>query len=243
MPPSTPSLENPCHDDREFAMRASRPSPDANLAGPRQPTASLARSSSDAGPRKYPPPPSGHELMAMFPPPPPNLSESSSHYFHRQERAYFAQKGNEIIRVQAELDRKDSSMMVDEARIEQKPIRTTNSGFEAWHSSPTHPRSPFEVPAAFSSSQVPFGSHPRPSAVGPPVPIQLDSSYRPSSHYSLPPLSARHSLTPASHHSSSASASRRCDGLDCPEEASQRPLSRPERRRPANHTKRSIVKV
>ncbi|KAI0308565.1 hypothetical protein OF83DRAFT_1033292, partial [Amylostereum chailletii] len=59
--------------------------------------------------RIYPPPPTGHDLMRLFPPPPPSQFSvlkggPTSVYFHRQERAFFAQAGKEIIRVRVESD-------------------------------------------------------------------------------------------------------------------------------------------
>ncbi|KAI6013910.1 hypothetical protein EDC04DRAFT_680893 [Pisolithus marmoratus] len=57
---------------------------------------------SSAGPRKYPAPPTGHELMALFPPAPPatfsEMRHSTSGFFQRQERAFFAQAGREVLR-------------------------------------------------------------------------------------------------------------------------------------------------
>ncbi|KAH7882051.1 hypothetical protein F5I97DRAFT_393474 [Phlebopus sp. FC_14] len=60
-------------------------------------------------PRKYPAPPTGHELMALFPPASPaNFPEMrpgpTSGFFQRQERAFFAQAGREIVRVRVEID-------------------------------------------------------------------------------------------------------------------------------------------
>ncbi|TFY77525.1 hypothetical protein EWM64_g6483, partial [Hericium alpestre] len=67
-------------------------------------------SSGSVTPRIFPPPPSGHELMRLFPPPPPDQYSSAlkpgntSVYFHRQEHAFFAQAGKEIVRVRVEAD-------------------------------------------------------------------------------------------------------------------------------------------
>ncbi|PBK69326.1 hypothetical protein ARMSODRAFT_1037847 [Armillaria solidipes] len=62
----------------------------------------------DVNSRKYPAPPTGHDLMAMFPPAPPSViphrTEPTSGYFQRQERAFFAQAGAEIVRVHVEVD-------------------------------------------------------------------------------------------------------------------------------------------
>ncbi|KAI9449377.1 hypothetical protein BJY52DRAFT_1307745 [Lactarius psammicola] len=57
-------------------------------------------------PRIYPPPPTGHELMRLFPPQPPEqpffLKQGRNLYSRRQEHQFFAQAGNEIIRMRVE---------------------------------------------------------------------------------------------------------------------------------------------
>ena len=63
----------------------------------------------DVPPRKYPVPPTGHDLMALFPPAAPETLPEvrrgpTSGYFRRQERAYFAQAGKEIVRFRVEVD-------------------------------------------------------------------------------------------------------------------------------------------
>ncbi|KAK6993093.1 hypothetical protein R3P38DRAFT_3426530 [Favolaschia claudopus] len=93
---------------------------DPPTPGPSAPTA-VTRSP------HYPAPPTGHDLMALFPPaapyPAPSSSSSSassssssvpyaydapriptSGYFARQERAFFAQAGKEIVRVRVDVD-------------------------------------------------------------------------------------------------------------------------------------------
>ncbi|KAK7014240.1 hypothetical protein R3P38DRAFT_3277345 [Favolaschia claudopus] len=91
---------------------------DPPTPGPSAPTA-VTRSP------HYPAPPTGHDLMALFPPaapyPAPSPSSSSaasssvpyaydapriptSGYFARQERAFFAQAGKEIVRVRVDVD-------------------------------------------------------------------------------------------------------------------------------------------
>ncbi|KAL0952668.1 hypothetical protein HGRIS_006911 [Hohenbuehelia grisea] len=78
---------------------------------PRLPDLDLSQSHdpSQAHPRKYPAPPTGHDLMAMFPPAPPDIFPEmrpgpTSGFFQRQERAFFAQAGKEIVRVRLEVD-------------------------------------------------------------------------------------------------------------------------------------------
>ncbi|KAJ7271174.1 hypothetical protein C8J57DRAFT_1435421 [Mycena rebaudengoi] len=66
--------------------------------------------------RRYPAPPTGHDLMALFPPPAPdNFANEmrptpTSTYFQRQERAFFAQAGKEIVRVRVDIDHPDVDM-------------------------------------------------------------------------------------------------------------------------------------
>ncbi|KAJ7703957.1 hypothetical protein B0H17DRAFT_907622, partial [Mycena rosella] len=63
----------------------------------------------DTPARRYPAPPTGHDLMALFPPAAPDNSAAlragpTSGYFQRQERAFFAQAGREIVRVRVDVD-------------------------------------------------------------------------------------------------------------------------------------------
>jgi hypothetical protein len=80
--------------------------------------------------RKYPAPPTGHDLMAMFPPPPPtNLSEvrPTSGYFQRQERAFFAQAGKEIVRVKVEIDLPPDGASTYAADVDAARAKATRS--------------------------------------------------------------------------------------------------------------------
>src|SRR6202020_501848 len=55
--------------------------------------------------RKDTAPPTGGDLMALFPPAPPEVFPGpTSGFFRRQERAFFAQAGKEIVRVRVEVD-------------------------------------------------------------------------------------------------------------------------------------------
>lgn len=136
--------------------------------------------SNDGQPRKYPAPPTGHDLMAMFPPAPPdNFPEMrpgpTSGFFQRQERAFFAQAGKEIVRVRLEVDLphgpgSDSS----EAGKSSSLSRASSSSSRPW------------PPAASSSSH------------GPP-PISGSTSHSPSISSSTAPPPYPH---PASHRTS-----------------------------------------
>ncbi|KAG6335814.1 hypothetical protein ID866_3272 [Astraeus odoratus] len=119
-------------------------------------------------PRKYPAPPTGHELMALFPPAPPtSFSElrqgSTSGFFQRQERAFFAQAGREILRARLEVDGPAQS----EGDPHAKAIP------RAWPQLPPHPQhhSPAEAaaapPAAAATSPYPRSKAHR-SMPGPP---------------------------------------------------------------------------
>ncbi|KAG6868021.1 hypothetical protein C0993_008323 [Termitomyces sp. T159_Od127] len=83
--------------------------------------------------RKFPAPLTGHDLMAMFPPAPPQMIEmragSTSGFFQRQERAFFAQAGCEIVRVvevnvqKADVDSRgrDASLQFSASALYQNP--------------------------------------------------------------------------------------------------------------------------
>ncbi|KAL4077489.1 hypothetical protein J3A83DRAFT_4398788 [Scleroderma citrinum] len=93
----------------------------------------LSQDASSA-PRKYPAPPTGHELMALFPAPrPADLPElrqgSTSGFFQRQERAFFAQAGREVLRVRLEIDSAD-------AESHAKPPTVART----WPQLPPHPQ-------------------------------------------------------------------------------------------------------
>ncbi|KAF8877762.1 hypothetical protein CPB85DRAFT_1235077 [Mucidula mucida] len=96
---------------------------------------------SSSHPRKYPTPPTGHDLMAMFPPAPPSIfparGQNTSGYFQRQERAFFAQAGKEIVRVRVEVDLPHGSG----SPHDDKPRHPMDPGPRSWAPSPAHSHS------------------------------------------------------------------------------------------------------
>ncbi|KDQ55989.1 hypothetical protein JAAARDRAFT_36783 [Jaapia argillacea MUCL 33604] len=241
--PSPPMRSPPSTGKSSSTM----PSPPSSMSSrPRRPLSPSSlrdvdlSSNANLGPRIYPPPPTGHDLMAMFPPPPPpNFMESTSGYFQRQERAYFAQKGKEIVRVQVELDVQDSEMVDVQGRgkyptVSHQPPR----GWPAGQS--PHPQSSI-APGPYAHQQPSAASIPRVAPRGAPIPIQPTSPY---SHMSQPP----HALPPPSSHSNSSRSSNDSppkseSQSDDPDESWRRPIPHAERRRAGKHTKRVIVKT
>ncbi|SJL10891.1 uncharacterized protein ARMOST_14286 [Armillaria ostoyae] len=195
----------------------------------------------DVNSRKYPAPPTGHDLMAMFPPAPPSViphrTEPTSGYFQRQERAFFAQAGAEIVRVHVEVDIPShaATMRDDKSRTAVRD--------------PGGPR-----------SWPPSGQSPSLGVVGaPPHPNHSPSSsaaYPPSSRSSqrsgpVPvtpsPLFPHPSSTPKTHHPDPTPPGAQTkvefpdEGGD-PDESWKRPMPYAERRRAGKHTRRVIVR-
>ncbi|KAF8214700.1 hypothetical protein K438DRAFT_1541803, partial [Mycena galopus ATCC 62051] len=111
-------------------------------------------------PRRYPAPPTGHDLMALFPPPAPDSFPElrpgpTSGYFQRQERAFFAQAGKEIVRVRVDVDvDPESSAMSVKVQSQQQRGPAPRS----WPPSTSTPGAP----------------HPRQHTRGPSVPVTPD---------------------------------------------------------------------
>ncbi|EIW76570.1 hypothetical protein CONPUDRAFT_146416 [Coniophora puteana RWD-64-598 SS2] len=206
-------------------------------------------------PRKYPAPPTGHDLMAMFPPQAPaNFGAiqpgATSHWFQRQERAFFAQAGKEIVRVRVEIDMPPQSS--EEAHASSSKPRDS-VGPRTWPALPPHPH--------HSPSQ-PSASHPyahskssRQARAMPPMPTQTPTMHPVPAHPSQPP--PHH--TPGSYHanvtlrtaptevhqSSGAAPMEYTAGDDYREssdDAWRRPTPYTDRRRAGKHTKRVIVR-
>ncbi|KAJ7153401.1 hypothetical protein C8R43DRAFT_1087690 [Mycena crocata] len=197
----------------------------------------------DMPPRRYPAPPTGHDLMAMFPAAPPdNFSEMrpgpTSGYFQRQERAFFAQAGKEIVRVRVDVDLQPASADPDpKARAQARPWPPQPS---AHASSSTN--SPAPGPALYAAPPRP--THARgPSASVPATPV-------------FPPAPHPHAHSHPPHHASSvgrrtpdpaAGDSPFTPGgdefrTDDPDEAWRRPMPYNERRRAGKHTRRVVVR-
>ncbi|TFK36064.1 hypothetical protein BDQ12DRAFT_725363 [Crucibulum laeve] len=217
---------------------------------------------SDMPPRSYPPPPTGHDLMAMFPPPPPDIFPEmrggpTSGYFQKQERAFFAQAGKEIVRVRVELDlppgaeAESSKSRAREAGTSRPwpPSGHTPSGAGSAHHSPVqssssapmlypHPtsRPSHRGPVPVTTAPLfPIASHP-PSSQLPPNLHPPPTLHQPSSGIRTPPQESTQSGAP------SAKAEFQTEEYD-PDEAWRRPMPYAERRRAGKHTRRVIVRT
>ncbi|KAF5366763.1 hypothetical protein D9758_006505 [Tetrapyrgos nigripes] len=192
--------------------------------------------------RKYPAPPTGHDLMAMFPPPSPGnfpvRPEPTSGYFERQERAFFAQAGREIVRVRLEVDF-DSS---DQPKPSRSRDPTTSP---SWR--PQGPNShPQSSPSSSSYPSLPQRSRSRAaSAASAPL-------FHPSNP-SVPPNSSSHSRPALRTPPQDASRPRSNpppippgasppDEIRDDDESWRRPMPFAERRRAGKHTRRVIVR-
>lgn len=204
--------------------------------------------SSDMPPRKYPAPPTGHDLMAMFPPAPPDsFSEMrpgpTSGYFQRQERAFFAQAGKEIVRVRVEVDLPENEP--------PKSSRTGSSRPWPGHSTPVpHHSSPpsSSAPLGYSHSTSRLSQRgPVPATAAPLFPT-TPSHAPPSQHPSdLHPHQTNSGLRtppqdPTQPGAPSSKTEPQPDEYD-PDESWRRPMPYAERRRAGKHTKRVIVRT
>ncbi|KAI6102982.1 hypothetical protein F5141DRAFT_242629 [Pisolithus sp. B1] len=129
---------------------------------------------SSAGPRKYPAPPTGHELMALFPPAPPTaeVRHSTSGFFQRQERAFFAQAGKEILRSWPQQEMASSPSSPPYPR--SKPHRTMPG--------PPPPASPH---TAAPTPTAPANNLHAP-LVPQPAPLSPPQAHHPHDHHQLP---------------------------------------------------------
>ncbi|KAG6820581.1 hypothetical protein H0H93_014808 [Arthromyces matolae] len=198
--------------------------------------------SPDVPHRKYAAPLSGHDLMAMFPAAPPDIIETRQRggptcgYFQRQERAFFAQAGREIVRVRLEVD-------IQNAGEADKPSRGgRDASSRQWPPHPPH-HSPLH-----SSSSTPY-SHPPGSRTSPrgtasvtstapyPIPSHSPTSQHPPSHH---PTNLRASPPETSQNGSKVEYQQDEYADD---DAWRRPMPYAERRRAGKHTRRVIVRT
>jgi len=202
----------------------------------------------DTLPRKYPAPPTGHDLMALFPPAPPdNFPEMrpgpTSGYFQRQERAFFAQAGKEIVRVRVEVDvPHEVDLPVENGKAKGRELgahRIWPQG-HAPHGSHSHHQSPIQSPVA-PPVLYPHPSS-RPSRGGVPVPVTPTSAF-PTTHTQSanphPGTPHQSSLDPAAPNMKVEFQSEEYRDDD---EAWRRPMPYAERRRAGKHTRRVIVR-
>ncbi|KAG2757708.1 hypothetical protein P692DRAFT_20789094 [Suillus brevipes Sb2] len=192
-------------------------------------------------PRKYPAPPTGHELMALFPPAPPaNFAEMrpgpTSGFFQRQERAFFAQAGREIVRVRVEID-------VPQQEDSSKSREPPQSGPpRSWPQLPPHPQhhSPIDSPMG------PYGHHgkgARPSR-SMPTPTQAPSMFpvAPHGQPAQPPLNLHQLRSPPHEVGAKVEIAATEDYRDDSDDAWRRPTPYADRRRAGKHTKRIVVR-
>ncbi len=154
--------------------------------------------------------------MAMFPPAPPSIfparGQNTSGYFQRQERAFFAQAGKEIVRVRVEVDLPHGSG----SPHDDKPRHPMDPGPRSWAPSPAHSHSHPPQP-------------PPPGRRNGPVPVNPSPLFphpMPSKHDPSPPAQKM------DYDNDSADA----------DEAWKRPMPFNERRRAGKHTRRVIVR-
>ncbi|KAF7373800.1 hypothetical protein MSAN_00591700 [Mycena sanguinolenta] len=146
----------------------------------------------DMPPRRYPAPPTGHDLMALFPPAAPdNFHEMrpgpTSGYFQRQERAFFAQAGKEIVRVRVDVD-------LQHAPDTEKAQGQPRGAPRPWLS-PNQQRPPPPPPPAGPPH------HARTHSRGPSLSTPITPVFPPHPHPGAPPH-AHHHTTPNPHHAS-----------------------------------------
>ncbi|KAF5353256.1 hypothetical protein D9756_008035 [Leucocoprinus leucothites] len=214
----------------------------------------LTQSSDMQSRSRFPAPPTGHELMALFPAPAPEGGPEArggptSGFFQRQERAFFAQAGKEIIRVRVEVD-------LPAGAAEPEPSKGKSASSRSWSQMPGQPgphQSPLQSsappPQLFPHSNsrppqrgtvpvtplFPLTSHPPP-----PPPQHPPNLHPPVLHQPSPGL-----RTPPQDHSQSAPPQSRPEypHEDYDDDSWRKPIPYAERRRAGKHTRRVIVRT
>jgi len=208
----------------------------------------------DMPPRKYPAPPTGHDLMAMFPPAPPDNFEMrpgpTSDFFKRQERAFFAQAGKEIVRVRVEVDfPHGNEPEVVKQRPASRPWPLNGPG-----PGPSPSAAPHHSPAQSSSAPLLY-PHPatrpaprvsvpiNPSPMFPPLSSHTPTSNQlpPNLHPTVPHQAGTGPRTPPEDAIPPNSKSEYTEEYD--DEAWRKPMPYAERRRAGKHTRRVIVRT
>ena len=199
----------------------------------------------------YPTPPSGHDLMAMFPAKAPENFEMrpgpTSDFFKRQERAFFAQAGKEIVRVRVEVDFPHGSELdVKQQRPASRPWPLNGPGPGPGPSSSAAPphHSPGQSPSApilypHPATRPPRVSGPNPSPMFPHTPTsnQLPSNLHPPVHQTTSGL-----RTPPEDSTTPSSKPEYSEEYEA-DESWRRPMPYAERRRAGKHTRRIIVRT
>ncbi|KXN92544.1 hypothetical protein AN958_05399 [Leucoagaricus sp. SymC.cos] len=223
----------------------------------------LTQSSDIQSRSRFPAPPTGHELMALFPAAAPESGPETrggptSGFFQRQERAFFAQAGKEIIRVRVEVD-----LPANAAEPEHKKPGSRSwsqvSGQPGPHQSPLQSSAPPPQPFPHSGSRPPqrgtgpvtslfplTSSHPP----QPPPPPPPGSQHPPNLHPPVlhQPNGSPGLRTPPQDHSHSgvpppSGARPEYPHEDYDDESWRKPIPYAERRRAGKHTKRVIVRT
>lgn len=187
----------------------------------------------------FPAPPTGHDLMALFPAAAPECGPEArggptSGFFQRQERAFFAQAGKEIVRVRVEVDVPDSDP------------KASKSGSRPWLGPGPH-QSPMQSSATAAqlfppnsrqsqrgtvpvTQLLPINCHP------PPPPPQVPPNLHPSI--------SQQSSTPPQDPSQAGPLPPRPDYPhdEYDDDSWKKPMPHNERRRAGKHTKRVIVR-
>lgn len=210
-------------------------------------------------PRKYAAPLTGHDLMAMFPPAPPDnfpemRARPTSGYFQRQERAFFAQAGKEIVRVRVEVDLQNNGETDSQAKSRARDAGVPRSWPPQSHAQPSS--APHHSPSQSSSTPLLYPPNSRPTQRGPvpvtPATVFPITTHPPSSQ--LPPNLHPPTLqqaglglrTPPQDSTQAGALSTKSefqnDEYD-PDEAWRRPMPYAERRRAGKHTRRVIVRT
>ena len=201
--------------------------------------------------------------MALFPPPPPVTFPTgpTSGYFQKEERAFFAQAGKEIVRVHIEVDLKEDEDAPAKATARPREGAghhmarpwPANAGAHPQLHLPTQLPSNHVPPASFSppthAGRTPRPAHTPPSA---PTVFQIPThnpaqpSFPPNVHPSPNPQHAAFPLRTASHERPhlpvEGGKTLHEDFRDDPDEAWRRPTPHNQRRRAGKHTKRVVVK-
>ncbi|KIJ18103.1 hypothetical protein PAXINDRAFT_110567 [Paxillus involutus ATCC 200175] len=211
-------------------------------------------------PRKYPAPPTGHELMALFPPArPANFPEMrpgpTSGFFQRQERAFFAQAGNEIVRVRVEIDVPPQSSDEPHSSVKSRDPSAQSGLPRTWPQLHPQHHSPVESSAASSSTVY---AHSKRQSRAIPATAQPSAAF-PVSPHGQPPQPPLNLHTPPSHHSGMSLRTPPHDPhpggpgtkaefqgpdeyRDDADESWRRPTPYADRRRAGKHTRRVIVR-
>ncbi|KAF8999880.1 hypothetical protein BDQ17DRAFT_1427611 [Cyathus striatus] len=212
----------------------------------------------DMPPRKYPAPPTGHDLMAMFPPAPPDNSPETrggptSGFFQRQERAFFAQAGKEIVRVRVEVDLPHTAEP-DHPKSRGREPSSSRTWAGATHPQPVAGSSlPHHSPVQSSTSIPQPYSNSRPPHRGP-IPVTPAPIFPVGSHPPPPSQMAPNLHSPATAGLQTPPQDPSQPGAPVPkpefqnedydaDEAWRRPMPYNERRRAGKHTRRVIVRT